>query len=357
MFIFPQKPGFGLDLSNLSLKLAQIKKKNGDLSLVSFVKEDIPQGVIEEGEIKKDKELAIILKNALKKVKGESLNTPKVVCNLPEEKIFIRVIQLPKMKEEELEQAVHWEAEAHIPLGIDEVYLGFQVIKPMVNHLDHLDVLIAATPRPLVDKYLSCLKQSGLEPIALEPESLAVVRSLIAKDELKPSIIVDLGATGTNFVIYSAQAIRFTSHIRISGQMINQTIAENLKVSLKEAEQLKIKVGLDKTQEKGKIYQSLEPVINDLAKQIKDYILFYQEHATHVHGPDGAIAQVVLCGGDSLLTDLPSVLAEKINLPVKIGDPLINLSEKKASIKIPFSSKKEILAYTTAIGLALRDFI
>jgi type IV pilus assembly protein PilM len=362
MFDFSQKPAFGLDLSDLSLKIIQIKKKKGKLALASFVKEIIPQGVVERGEIKKEKTLVALLKKALEKTKGEPLRDRRVVCNLPEEKVFIRIIQLPKMKKEELGKAVNWEAEAHIPLSIDEVYLGWHIIEPMVNHLDHLDVLIAASPRDLVDKYLSVLKKSGLEPIALEPESIAVVRGLMTENNLKPTIIVDLGATGTNFVIFSAQAIRFTSHIHISGQVFNQAIMEKLKIDEKEANQLKIKVGLDKTKEKGKVYQALEPIINDLAKQIKDYIAFYHEHATHVHGPDEAIGQVVLCGGDSLLLNLSSVLTEKLNLPVEIGNPLINLlpagkKKQSASEKELVMSKKESLVYTTAIGLALRDFI
>jgi type IV pilus assembly protein PilM len=359
MFSFSKKPAFGLDLSDLSFKIVQLKERTGKLSLASFIKEDIPAGLVQGGEIKKEEELVNILRRVLKKAKKESLQGKRVVCNLPEEKVFIRIIQLPKMKKEELSQAVKWEAEAHIPLALDEVYLDWQIIEPLVNHLDHLDILIAATPRSLVDGYLSFLKKSGLEPIALEPESVAVVRSLIKSNELKPTIIVDLGATGTNFVIFSAQAIRFTSHIRISGQLFNRAIMKDLDVDEREANQLKIKIGLDKTKKKGKVYQALEPVVNDLAKQIKDYIAFYHDHATHIHGPDGAIARVLLCGGDSLLLNLPSFLNQKLNLPVELGNPLVNLSsankKESATAQELVLSKKESLTYTTALGLALRE--
>ncbi len=276
----------------------------------------------------------------------------RVVCNLPEEKVFIRIIQLPKMKESELEKAINWEAEANIPLVIDEAYLGWQVIDPIFEHIDHLDILIAAAPRTLVDNYLSFLRKSGLEPIALEPESASIIRSIMTKDDLTPSIIVDLGAVGSNFVIFSALAIRFTSHIKISGQLFNKAIMKELKVSEKEADKLKINVGLDKKKEKGMVYNALEPIIDDLAKQINDYIVFYHEHATHVHGPDGAIGQIILCGGDSLLLNLPELLSEKLKLPVKMGNSLINVSSK--GISLP---KKESFTYATAIGLALKEFL
>ncbi len=356
MFNFSQKPAFGLDLSDCSLKIVQLKKKKSKLAITSFVKENIPRGLVEAGEVKKEKELVDILKKSLNKVKGEPLDNKRVVCNLPEEKVFIRVIQLPKMKEKELDKAVNWETEAHIPLSIDEVYLGWQAIEPVFEDIDHFDILIAATPKELVDKYLSALKKSGLQPVALEPESVAVVRSLMTKDDLTPTIIVDLGATGTNFVIFSALAIRFTSHINISGELFNQAIIKELKVNNEQANQLKIKIGLDKKKEKGKVYRALEPIVNDLVKQIKDYVIFYHEHATHVHGPNGTIGQIILCGGDSLLLNLPDILSEKLNLPVKLGNPLVNLSFNKKENDFAIS-KRESFVYTTALGLAFRDLI
>ncbi|MBU1255742.1 type IV pilus assembly protein PilM [Patescibacteria group bacterium] len=350
-------PAFGLDLSDNSFKVVQLGKKRDRVFIDSFFKGEIPFGLIEGGEIKKEKELVNLFKKTFKEIRGNSFQGRRVVCSLPEEKVFIRIIQLPFMKNEELDEAVKWEAEANIPLDIDEVYLGWQIIKPIFSHVDHIDVLIVATPKNLVNGYVSFLKKSGFKPVALEPESVAVVRSLMKDDDLKPTIIVDLGATGTNFVIFSALAIRFTSHIPISGNLFNQSIMKELGVDEKKAIELKIKVGLDRTSmidKEGKVYNALNPVIDNLAKQIRDYIKFYHEHSAHIHGPDGAIGQVVLCGGDSLLINISDVFSKKLELPVKIGDSLINvnLSDKKNQLKM---SKKESLIYTTALGLALRD--
>lgn len=353
MFTRSKKLVLGLDLSNRSFKIVQFKERTGKLSLVSLVKQDIPAGLVENSEIKKEKELIILVKRALVKMKGESLQTRQVVCNLPEEKVFIRVVQLPLMKKEEINHAVRWEAEAHIPLGLDEVYLDWQVIEPNTAHSDHLDILVAAAPRTLIESYFNFLKKCGLQPIALEPESIAVVRSLIGDNQVKPVIIVDIGTTGTNFVIFAASAIRFTSHVNISGQLFNQAIAKSLGVTEKEANQLKIKIGLDKTKKRGKVYQALEPIAVNLTKQIADYINFYHNNATHIHDSEGSIAQVILCGGDSLLNNLLELLSQQLELPVQLGNPLSNftLVDKKISL-----SKKEALSYTTAIGLALREF-
>ncbi len=360
MFDFPKKLAFGLDLSDRSLKIVQFKKQKDQLFLSSFIKKNIPIGVVQGGIIRNEKELISILKGALNEIKGNPLTNKRVVCNLPEEKVFTRVIQLPLMKEEEIAQAIQWEAEAHIPMGIDEVYMDWQVIEPVVNHLNHVDILIAAAPRDLVNSYLSFLKNSGLQPIALEPESVAVVRSLIKPGDHKPTIIVDLGTTGTNFVIFSARAIRFTSHTHISGRLFEDIIAKDLKISKKEAHQLKIKVGLDETKKKGRVYRTLKPLIDKLVQQINEYLDFYYDNIDHVHASEKKIGQVLLCGGDSLLINLPSYLEQKLKIPVKVGAPLRNISTANAKSKANLNkktifSKKESLTYNTAIGLALNE--
>jgi len=354
MFDFYKKPCFGLDLSNLSFKIVQFRKKKGKLYLSSFLKKDIPAGLIEDGDIKKEKELSFILKETLGKIDKTTLQGKRVICNLPEERVFIRIIQLPKMKKEEIDKAVKWEAEAHIPLSIDEVYLSWQIISLPSNDSNQIDILIAASPRKLVESYMNLLIKSGLKPIALEPESVAVVRSLIVPNDSTPTVIVDLGASGTNFVIFSNSTICFTSHVNISGNLFNEAIIKELKVDTKKANQLKVKVGLDKNKDK-KVYYALKPIINDLAKKIKDYISFYHNHS-HVNSRESRIKRVLLCGGDSLLLNLPSFLNEKLDLPIEIGDPLINIPLDKKEKRIIAKEFKKPLTYATALGLALRPY-
>ncbi len=346
----------GIDISDLSIKIIQLDKKKGNLRLVSFLKEKIPAGIVDDGVIVDEDKLAEALKRSFKNIKGESLLNKEAICNLPEEKVFIRIIQLPKMKKEEIEQAVRFETEAHIPLSINEVYLSWEAINS-TNDQSKTNVLIAVAQHKLIDSYVRVFKKSGLRLIALEPESLGVIRSLVKSNDLKPTIILDLGATGTNFVIFSGGAIRFTSQVSISGQDFNKAIMKDLKVDQKEADKLKIKVGLDSS--KKEVYKSLEPIVNKLAIHVQEYINFYHQHSDSSVEKDKQINQVLLCGGDSLLINLPSFMESKLGIPVKLGDPLINLScspKDLSAVKKESFSKKRALVYATAIGLALRNF-
>ena len=366
-FLTLKSEAFGLDISDLSLKIIKLKKKGKFLSLAAFGEEEIKPGIIKEGEIKDEEALVKILKEALTKVKGEKLKTKYVIASLPEEKAFLQVIQMPKMSEEDLKSAVIYEAENYIPLPIEEVYLDSQIVPPVYNHLDHFDVLIAALPKKTVDPYLSCLKSAGLRPKALEIESLAIARALI-KNEVTtfPVLLIDLGATRTSFIVFSGHSLRFTSSIPVSARSFTEIISKALKVNLAEAEKLKIKYGLEekielkikdkKTEvkkERGEVFEALVPVLVDLIQQIKRYLEYYRTHASHEHlPPDGkGVAKILLCGGGANLKGLPELLSLELKIPTELGNPWINIPEGKKMEKLPFEKS---LGYATAIGLALR---
>lgn len=347
---------FGLDISDLSLKIIKLKKKGKFLSLASFGETKIQPGIIEQGEIKNEEALAEIIKKAVKEVKGEKLNTKYVIASLPEEKTFLQVIQLPLMKEEEMKKAVYFEAENYIPLPIEKVYLDSQIVPPVYDHLDHLDVLIAALPQKTVNSYLSSLKKAGLKPLAFEIESQAVSRALIeGESSQEPLLLMDVGATRTSFIIFSGRSLRFTSSIPISSQKFTETISKTLEIKSGEAEELKIKHGIEGNKESERIFEALRPVLTDLVEQIKKYLSYYQTHSSHEHlPPDGkGVERVFLCGGGANLKGFCDFLSLELKLQVASGNPWINILPRPLK-EVPELPYEESLRYTTALGLALR---
>lgn len=373
---------FGLDISDLSLKIVKLKKKGKFLTLDSFGSHGIPAGIISAGEIEKENELVQVIKEAVKKVKGKKISTKYVATSLPEEKAFFQVIQIPKVSKEDLASAVIYEAENYIPMPIEDVYLDFQVVPPLQNHLDHLDVLISAIPKETANPYISCLKLAGLEPTVLEVESLAIIRALVKNGvSASPVLLIDFGATRTSFIIFSGYSLRFTSSILVSSRNFTEIIAKTLKVDLKKAEGLKIKYGLEEKiklkikdeqtkiqKERGKIFEALIPALVDLIQQIKKHLYYYQTHASHEHLPSlqksesqvpggqtegKGVSKILLCGGGSNLKGLPAFLSSELRLPVELGNPLVNISLKERK-NVPGLSFEEALGYTSALGLALR---
>ena len=376
-FLTSKTKTFGLDISDLSLKIIQLKKKGKFLSLASWGEKKIKPGIIEEGEIKNEEALFESIKESLTQIKGEKLKTKNVIVSLPEKKAFLQVIKMPKMKEEELKMAVPFEAENYIPLPIEKVYLDFQIIPSVRGYSDkHLDVLIAAIPQKTVDPYVFCLKKAGLSPLVLEVESQSISRALI-KNGLSPFpvLLIDFGKSKTSFIIFSGYSLQFTSSIPISSQKLTEVISQYLKIDLVEAEKIKLKYGLEifsrqiankkkiifknrKEIDGKKISEALIPVLTDLAEQIKRYLDYYQTHANNGHflSKNERVKKVLLCGRGANLKGLTDFLSFELKIPVELGNPWVNIlpTSLREVPELPF---KESLGYTTALGLALRGII
>jgi len=367
-FLTLKPESFGLDITDSSLKIAKFKKKGRFLRLTSYLREEIKPGIIEEGEIKDEESLAKVIKDSVKNVKGERLKTNYVIASLPEEKAFLEVIQMPKMKEEELKEAVYFEAENYIPLPIDQVYLDFQIVPPVYDHLDHLDILIAAFPKKTVDPYVTVFKKAGLQPKVLEIESLAICRAII-KNGLSPFplLVVDLGANRTSIIIFSGYSLKFSSLLPVSSQQLSLIISQGLKINFEEAEllktkyglggkyKLKIKDGVEKEIEPGKLFEILSPYLENLSSQIKKYLDYYQTHIIHEHLTANikVIDRIILCGGGANLKGIADFLSLRLKIPVELANPWINILEEPLK-ELPVLSYEESLTYTTALGLALR---
>lgn len=367
-FFSLKKQVFGLDISDLSLKLVLLRKKKDSFLLEAIGESKIKPGIVENGEIKNEEKLAEIIQEAIKNIGKSKFITKNVIVSLPEKKSFLEIIRMPKLREEELKSAILYEAENHIPLPIQEVYLDYQIIPPVYENSKNIDILLVAVPKKIADSCLATLKLAGLFPLVFENESLAIARALI-KDEIteSPVLLIDIGKTKSTFIIFSGHSVKFSFSSPISSDTFTEVISKNLNISFIEAEKIKIKQGLtEKLKVKlkkenaileemnGTIFEILVPPLVDFVQQIKKCLDYYKTHIedNYVLPTDRRIAKIFLCGGGANLKGLSSFLSLELKVPVQLGNPWINVLKEKN--KISTMSLSESLKYTTAIGLALR---
>ncbi len=364
-FLKLEPESFGLDFSDLCLRLAKLEKKKNFYRLVSFAQMPLKPGIIEGGIIKKEDALANAIRTLLSRTKGKKIKTKMVVASLPENKVFFQVIKMPKMGIEELKTAVPFESENYIPLSIEEVYLDFQVLPSFQPDPKHIDVLISAMPRKIVDSYISAIKKSGLYPRVLEPESQAIIRALIKNQvSYSPLLIVDFGRSNTHLIFFSGYSVKLTTSLPFSSQRITDAISQNLKIKTTEAEKLKKEIGLIGKEKKNlrlsskekKVIKITKEVLKNLVGQIEKYIDYYQTHinSNNQRTPGQIkIEKIILCGGGSNLKGLTDFLSLKLNIPTELGNPWINILPSPLK-ELPPLSFEESLGFTSALGLALR---
>lgn len=196
MEIFKKKQDyFALSFSDNQLQLAQADGK-GRVRI--SLEKDLPPGIIERGTIKKREELTSIVADFLKSAK---LKHRFVVVGLPEVRAFTRVLTLPPLRLEELDDAARWESEPLVPFPLEKAYLDWMILERTEKGVR---VLVVALPQDLVEGYAKILEELGFQPVAFETTSLSLAR-LVEKDAVttmiielkeKEAVLVIVGAGG-----------------------------------------------------------------------------------------------------------------------------------------------------------------
>jgi len=349
---------FGLNINDSSLKIVKLAKKRKGFVLSSFNEIKINPGIVEGGVIKDEDVLAKVIKAALSSVKGKKIKTKHVVASLPEEKSFLKVIQMPRMTTGEFEFSVPMEAENYIPLPIDQVYLDFEVINTKKENKADSEILLVASPKKIVDAYVSCFKKAGLITVAMEPKAQSIFRALIKEgSNTELMALINFGEDGVELVIVDNGVTKFTCSIPISSSKITQAISQNLKVDFYEAERIKKRYGLTAKRigtKADKAKEASVSVLDDLVLQIEKHLNFYKDHAFDSITSSKKFSKILLSGGGSELKGISEFLSEKLGISVELGNPMLNLfvKSKKNSFNI---IGKDLISYTIAIGLALRQ--
>jgi type IV pilus assembly protein PilM len=345
-FLTKNISAFGLDVSGNSLKVMEFGKQTKQLKLKGYHEAIFPKGMMANDAISDAKTFQFLIKQALEKPHFGRIDTNYVVASLPESKSFVRVIQIPQMSDSEADNAVPYEAESFIPMPIDQVYLDWEKVGDQSG--EKMNILMIASPKEYVDKYLEMLDKAGLSPAAFEVESQSCLRACLPQSSQETSLLVDLGSLRSSLIMVEDGGLQFTSTIPIAGNTFTESIARALGVASAKAEEIKMKVGIANTNEYPNIKTELLPVLNNLSAEIKNILKFHAEHSQK------QVSRVLISGGSSQLKNLcdflASQLAEAGVQKVELANPWQNLNIDNA-LQLPGT---EALGYSTAIGLAAR---
>lgn len=204
------------------MKVMQLEQSEGLPSLHGAAIGPIPNGSIENGIIVNKPAVASAIRRMLDKnrIRGTQVYLAAGGPNL-----VLRWIEMPQMPEDDLREAVKFEARRYLPFPPEHAVLDFRTLSPKPKHPEEtLRLLLIAAPRALVDSRFETAELAGLRPIGMDVEPLAVLRALQhnhAREELAwgehPRAVSVLGSAGTDFYVTISRDLEFARRIPIGG--------------------------------------------------------------------------------------------------------------------------------------------
>jgi len=348
---FHDKPLFGLDIGHGSLKVMQLSERPAKTpakdyhphivgyGFTSFDKAALEDGVVVQPEI--------IAKAALDLFKNHligDITTRRVAIAIPAYRTFTRSLSLPKLKQNELDEAVKLEAEQYISIPLEELYLDYEVIK---RGADSIELFVVAVPKTIVDSYLDLAQILGLETVLIEPTLTSSGRLFLVDPQSDTaSLIIDFGSVSSDISIFDKH-ILVTGTVQGGGENFTNSIKNKLGVSLQEAGLIKTRYGLGVSKQQTAIKETLEPTLQQIVKEIRRMIRYYEER----YGSERPISQIITLGGGANIPGLTEYLTDTMRLAVRNSDPWQYIGPK--GLQLPAPADKPM--YATVAGLSLAN--
>src|SRR5450756_2246476 len=146
-------------------------------------------GAVVEGESVDVDAVAASIKELLRQTGVRGANAAIGVSN---QKVVVRLIDLPYMERAELQGAIQYQAQDYIPIPIEDAILDFQIIGDYMTSTDEhmMEVLLVAAQRDMIGNTVRAVEEAGLRLQQIDVTSFAIVRALMGANE---SVLPDDG--------------------------------------------------------------------------------------------------------------------------------------------------------------------
>ena len=339
-----KKAGFGLDVGSSAVKLVQLKEGSTGFALETFAIVLLPPDAIGEGMIKDPP----VVVDAIKEVVGKArVKTKDAVLSISGRELIMKKIQLPKVTAKELDDAIMLEAEHHINLPIDDVYLDHQVVGRSPGQGGTMDVMLVAFKKTKINEYVAVVEEAGLTPVVVDVDAFALQNQYemnSPETATEAVALIDIGASIMKTNVLRAGATIFARDIPFGGNNYTQAIAQRLSISFEQAEAAKL--GKDVGVKWETLVPPLEAVSRDLSLEVQRTFDYFASTAESER-----IGKIVLAGGCAQLPGLNEYLSSNWGIPVELARPL-----ERIQVAPIYAGDVSALApaLAVAVGLALR---
>ncbi|MDB9493740.1 type IV pilus assembly protein PilM [Spirulina major CS-329] len=327
--------GIGLEIAAERINIVQLRKQGQTYKLTTFITEEVPEGIIEEGRILDTPALAELIRETLDK---NNIKAKKIATAVPMREAIIRLIPIPsELDDQELKDMVlNHEAGLYLPYPREEVDLDYQKLGFFEDEdgIEKVQVLLVATRREVTDMYLETFEQAELEIDVLEINSFALIRTI--REQLRAFgpqeavVLVDIEFESTEIAIIVDGVPQFSRTVPIGTFQLQNALSRAMNLPTKRDTEMLQGMTIPNTPVDGLRtgatginpgMAALLRVLGELTDELRRSIDFYLNQSM-----DYEVAQLLLAGPGGGIGQLDEFFTNRLSLPTEQIDPVAALS-------------------------------
>ena len=275
------------------------------------------------------------------------IKTKNIALGLPASKTFTSIVETDTVPEREIAKTFKYEIDKYVPMPMSDAKADYIVLGLSPNDPAKTEILVSSVAKDYAEASMEMVERTGLNIVAMEPEPLAMARSLTPPGAMDATLIVDFGEKSTDLVIVYKNAPRLVRSIPGGFGMLVKTLSGSLAVREDQARQFISKFGLAEDKVEGQVFRVLSGPLDTYSAELIKSVRFFQ--SKYVGGKVGGI---VLSGYASIIPLFPEYIEAKTGIPTMNGNPWqsVRTTEEQQRVLAPVASE-----FAVAIGLSERS--
>lgn len=293
----------GLEIDTGMVRAVEATGTASKPKLVAMARSPLPDGAVVDGMVIQPDEVGAALNTLWSSGK---IKHRRVLLGVSNQGVLVRYATIPKVPKNKLDGIIRFYAQEHMPLPLESVVLGHQVIgETEEDGKTMLEVLLVAARRDMLDGFLQALSFARLEPEDIDVSTLALMR-ILPPTALDRTVAVINVANGLSNILIAAQG--------------SPRLARLVATKIKDLS-VKLQLPIEQVIEQGSEFSSesrkaFEVWLSSLISEVRASLNYYQnlENSTN-------IAAVVFNGSGAQIGGVAPRLEEALGIPVRIINP------------------------------------
>jgi type IV pilus assembly protein PilM len=338
----------GIDIESSSIAATELRV-NGGVQVTSFGLAPLDAGLFRDGEVQDPDQLGEAIKDLF-----ASQKLPKDVrLGIANQQVAVRTLRLPKIgSNDELDSAVRFAAQDHIPMPLDRAVLDWQIV-PTPPSADGtpdqtIEVVAVAARREMLEPAVEAIRRAGLRLVGIDHSAFALIRALSRDGAVGPDgtllpartemidpttgfdhsnlegrLYCNLGDI-TNLAFARGSACIFSRVLNYGTEGIAQSLSENSGLTLEHARQWLVHVGLTTPVEEIDgdpqiVSATRDALLAGSARLVEDLRRSLEYYATLEDAAQ--ISSIVVSGSGVAIPGLVDQLRAQLPLPLDAAIP------------------------------------
>lgn len=327
----------GIDIGSNSVKISQVELTPSGWQLNVALVCDLPSGAVIEGTVKDVDAVASVISKA---VKDNGIKVFTAVTAVSGTAVVVREISFPKLSPKLLDQTIHFEAQKHLSIPVDDCSLGYSLL-PLKPDAAAQPVLLVAVPNELLKGHMAAITQAGIEVVAVDISGFCLERALygciqeMGEDRENTVCILDIGSSLSSLYMNSPSVPVLIRTVCIGVNAMIKAIALELNINEQPAAEMMKSLDMrdllqrrypedsepsDEQVVKSNALRVMQEQLDEVLREVRRSMQFHQSQIPE--SVNEQVQRLTLSGGIGQIVGVCDYISARLGVDVRLAQPI-----------------------------------